>query len=137
MRTLTEILENVRSLQHQPIVADWQRQEALRKPVGRREADSPINRISAIPPCEFRCTLVEDWRVATVTTRESLDLPIHVNQDEEELGNMKKLPEFAKDLGEAGMNKEMNPMKDFDACVEEKIEDLTQEEVDSAISVKC
>ena len=34
------------------------------------------------------------------------------------------------------MNKEMNSMKDFDAYVEEKIEDLTQEEVDSAISMK-
>ena len=33
--------------------------------------------------------LVEDCRITTVTTRESLELPIHVNQGGEELGNMK------------------------------------------------
>ena len=79
------------------------------------EADSTVNHISAIQPCEFGCTLVEDWRIATVTTPESLDLPIHVNQDEEEVGNMKKLAnpipwgesEFPRDLEEAGMNNEM------------------------------
>ena len=108
------------------------------------EADSTVSYISAILPCEFGCTLVEDCRIATVTTRESLDLPIHVNQDEEELGNMKKFAnpilwgesEFPRDLEESGMNKEMNSMKDFDSYVEEKTEDLTQEEVDSAISMK-
>ena len=34
------------------------------------------------------------------------------------------------------MNKEMNSMKDLGAYVEEKTEDLTPEEIDSAISTK-
>ena len=83
-----------------------------------------------------------DRRVASVVTKQDLEVPVHVNQDEEELLLTKRLDcpdvwyetEFPFELELAGMKKEMTSMLDFDVFTEVSTSSLSQTQLAGAIS---
>ena len=88
--------------------------------------------------------MLYDFRISAVTTKDLLEAPVVVNQDESGLLLMKTLEdpylwydtEFERDLEIAGMKREMHSMLDFDVFCEERVDQLTQEQLDNAISTK-
>ena len=83
-----------------------------------------------------------DFRVAAVTTKSDLEVPVHVNQDERELLLAKTLEnpqvryetEFPYKEEVAGMKKEMLSMKNFDVFDEAPTSSLSEEALSEAIS---
>ena len=75
-----------------------------------------------------------DFRVSAVTTKQDLEVPVAVNQDEKELLLMKTLEnpyiwydtEFPHEEEAAGMTKEMKSMRDFDVFDEVSVDYLTK-----------
>ena len=85
-----------------------------------------------------------DFRVSAVTTKQDLEVPVAVNQDEKELLLMKTLEnphiwydtEFPHEEEAAGMTKEMKSMRDFDVFDEVSVDSVSHEALNSAISTK-
>ena len=85
-----------------------------------------------------------DCRVSAVTTKQDLEVPVSVDQDEEELLLMKTLEnphiwyqtEFTREEEAAGMTKEMKSMRDFDVFEEISVDKVSPETLESAISTK-
>ena len=83
-----------------------------------------------------------DFRVAAVTAKSDLEVPVHVNQDERELLLAKTLEnpqvwnetEFPYEEEVAGMKKEMLSMKNFDVFDEVPTSSLSEEAFSEAIS---
>ena len=92
----------------------------------------------------FVCVCVCDFRVSAVTTKQDLEVPVAVNQDEKELLLMKTLEnphiwydmEFPHEEEAAGMTKEMKSMRDFDVFDEVSVDNISPEALNSAISTK-
>ena len=82
--------------------------------------------------------------VAAVTSKEGLEVPVAVNQDEKELLLNKTLEdpqlwyetEFPRDEEVAGMQKEMRSMRDFDVFDEVDTKTLSEETLSKAISTR-
>ena len=86
-----------------------------------------------------------DFRVAAVTTKQDLEVPVAVNQDEKELALSKTLEdpqlwhetEFPHEEEEvAGMKKEVKSMQDFEVFDEVPVEQVPDELSQQAISTK-
>ena len=85
-----------------------------------------------------------DLRVSAVTTKQDLEVPVAVNQDEKELLLMKTLEnphiwydtEFPHEKEAAGMTKEMKSMRDFDVFDEVSVDNVSPEALNSAISAR-
>ena len=85
-----------------------------------------------------------DFRVSAVTTKQDLEVPVAVNQDEKELLLMKTLEnphiwydtEFPHEEEAAGMTKQMKSMRDFDVFDEVSVDNVCPEALNSAISAK-
>ena len=87
---------------------------------------------------------VFDFRVSAVTTKQELDVPVAVNQDEAEMTLEERFknplfwqsPEFTYEEEMQGMNKEMKSMLNFDVFEEFKMSDLTPEQLETVISTR-
>ena len=87
---------------------------------------------------------VFDFRISAVTTKDSLEVPVSVNQDEKELLLMKTLEnpylwyetEFSCEEEVEGMKKEMKSMKTFDVFREVHYKEVPQELLDKVISTR-
>ena len=85
-----------------------------------------------------------DFRVAAVTTKHDLEVPVAVNQDERELSLSKTLEdpqlwyetEFPYEEEVAGMKKEVKSMQDFQVFDEVPVEQVPDELSQQAISTK-
>ena len=110
-------------------------------PVGTTKVQRMASVTFAKTPKRFR---VCDFRVAAVTTKQDLEVPVSVNQDEKELLLMKTLEnphiwyqtEFTREEESAGMTKEMKSMRDFDVFEEVDVDKVSPETLQSAISTK-
>ena len=106
---------------------------------------SKVQRIASLTFDRKKRTLpVCDFRVAAVTTKSDLEVPVHVNQDERELLLAKTLEnpqvwyetEFPYEEEVAGMKKEMLSMKNFDVFDEVPTSSLSEEALSEAISTR-
>ena len=106
---------------------------------------SKVQRIASLTFNRKKRTLpVCDFRVAAVTTKSDLEVPVHVNQDERELLLAKTLEnpqvwyetEFPYEEEVAGMKKEMLSMKNFDVFDEVPTSSLSEEALSEAISTR-
>ena len=87
---------------------------------------------------------VFDFRVSAVTTKQELDVPVAVNQDEAEMTLEERFknplfwqsPEFTYEEEMEGMNKEMEGVLNFDVFEELKMSDLTPEQLETVISTR-
>ena len=110
-------------------------------PVGTSKVQRMASVTFARTPKRFR---VCDLRISAVTTKQDLEVPVAVNQDEKELLLMKTLEnphiwyntEFPHEEEAAGMTKEMKSMRDFGVFDEVDIDKVTHEALESAISTK-
>ncbi|OLP97472.1 Retrovirus-related Pol polyprotein from transposon TNT 1-94 [Symbiodinium microadriaticum] len=110
-------------------------------PVGTSKVQRMASVTFARTPKRFR---VCDFRISAVTTKQDLEVPVAVNQDEKELLLMKTLEnphiwyntEFPHEEEAAGMTKEMKSMRDFGVFDEVDIDKVPREALESAISTK-
>ena len=110
-------------------------------PVGTSKVQRMASVTFAKTKKQFR---VCDFRVSAVTTKQDLEVPVSVNQDEKELLLMKTLEnphiwydtEFPHEEEAAGMTKEMKSMRDFDVFDEVSVDSVSHEALNSAISTK-
>ena len=87
---------------------------------------------------------VFDLRVTTVTTKQALEVPVAVNQDEDELTLEERFKnplfwqsaDFTYEEEKAGMNKEMQSMLNFDVFEEVKMAELTPAQLETVISTR-
>ena len=103
-----------------------------------------VQRLSAVTAGNFpdEKMLLYDFRISAVTTKDQLEVPVVVNQDESELSLLKTLEsphlwydtEFSRELELAGMTNKMKSMWDFDVFEEVSVDQLTQEQLNGAIS---
>ena len=85
-----------------------------------------------------------DLRVSAVTTKQALEVPVAVNQDEDELTLEERFKnplfwqsaDFTYEEEEAGMNKEMQSMLNFDVFEEVKMAELTPAQLETVISTR-
>ena len=85
-----------------------------------------------------------DLRIASVTTKHELEVPVHINQDEKELLLMKTLEnpqlwqhsEFPEKEEKAAMTKEMKSMQHFGVFEEVDVDKVPAELLDKAISTR-
>ena len=126
-------------------------EEALPSSPTKRSAEtldvgtSKVQRIASLTFDRRKRTLpVCDLRVAAVTTKSDLEVPVHVNQDERELLLAKTLEnpqvwyetEFPYEEEVAGMKKEMLSMKNFDVFDEVPTSSLSEEALSEAMSTR-
>ena len=106
---------------------------------------SKVQRIASVTFDRKKRTLpVCDFRVAAVTTKSYLEVPVHVNQDERELLLAKTAEnpqvwyetEFPYEEEVAGMKKDMLSMKNFDVFDEVPTSSLSEEALSEAISTR-
>ena len=110
-------------------------------PVGTSKAQRMASVTFARTPKRFR---VCDFRISAVTTKQDLEVPVAVNQDEKELLLMKTLEnphiwyntESPHEEEAAGMTKEMKSMRDFGVFDEVDIDKVPREALESAISTR-
>ena len=104
---------------------------------------SKVQRIARVTFDRKKRTLpVCDFRVAAVTAKSDLEVPVHVNQDERELFLSKTLEnpqvwyetEFPYEEEVAGMEKEMLSMENFDVFDEVPMSSLSEEVLSEATS---
>ncbi|CAE7439381.1 RE2 [Symbiodinium natans] len=108
------------------------------------EAATKVQRISSLVRSPDQQMRIFDLRISAVTTKQELEVPVCVNQDETEISLAERLsnplfwqsPEFTYEEEKAGMNKEMKSMIDFDVFTEQKMSDLTPEQLATVISTK-
>ena len=103
-----------------------------------------VQQLSAVTAGNFpdEKMLLDDFRISAVTTKDQLEVLVVVNQDESELLLLKTLEsphlwydtEFPRELELAAMTKEMKSMLDFDVFEEVSVDQLTQEQLNGAIS---
>ena len=137
--------------QNEPPALRPRLEEALPSSPTRRSTEtldvgtSKVQRIASLTFDRKKRTLpVCDFRVAAVTTKSDLEVPVHVNQDERELLLAKTLEnpqvwyetEFAYEEEVAGMKKEMLSMKNFDVFDEVPTSSLSEEALSEAISTR-
>ena len=84
---------------------------------------------------------VFDLRVSAVTTKQALELPVAVNQDEDELTLEERFKnpqsaDFTYEEETAGMNKETQSMLNFDVFEEVKMAELTPVQLQTVISTR-
>ena len=85
-----------------------------------------------------------DLRVSAVTTKQALEVPVAVNQDEDELTLEERFKnplfwqsaDFTYEEEKAGMNKEMQSMLNFDVFEEVKMAELTPAQLETVISTR-
>ena len=108
------------------------------------EAASKLQRISSVfRTCDHPMRLF-DLRVSAVTTKQALEVPVAVNQDEDELTLEERFKnplfwqsaDFTYEEEKAGMNKEMQSMLNFDVFEEVKMADLTPAQLETVISTR-
>ena len=106
---------------------------------------SKVQRIASVTfDRKKRMLPVCDFRVAAVTTKSDLEVPVHVSQDERELLRAKTLEnpqvwyetEFPYEEEVAGMKKEMLSMKNFGVFDEVPTSSLAEEALAEAISTR-
>ena len=110
-------------------------------PVGTSKVQRMASVTFARTPKRFR---VCDFRISALTTKQDLEVPVAVNQDEKELLLMKTLEnphiwyntEFPHEEEAAGMTKEMKSMREFGVFDEVDIDEVPREALESAISMK-
>ena len=110
-------------------------------PVGSSEVQRMASVIFANT---FKKFPVCDFRVAAVTTKHELEVPVHINQDEKELLLMKTLEnpqlwqhsEFPEEEEKAAMTKEMKSMQHFGVFEEVDVDKVPAELLDTAISTR-
>ena len=108
------------------------------------EATTKVQRISSLFRTSDHPMKVFDFRVSAVTTKQELDVPVAVNQDEAEMTLEERFknplfwqsPEFTYEEEMQGMNKEMKSMLNFDVFEEFKMSDLTPEQLETVISTR-
>ena len=108
------------------------------------EATTKVQRISSLFRTPDHPMKVFDFRVSAVTTKQELDVPVAVNQDEAEMTLEERFknplfwqsPEFTYEEEMQGMNKEMKSMLNFDVFEEFKMSDLTPEQLETVISTR-
>ena len=108
------------------------------------ESRSKLQRISAIVEDDFGEHVLDHACISAITTKDGLEVPVCVNADEgERTQELRALQpslwyetEFPRELEVAGMDKEMNSMRDFGVYEEVKVDELPPEKVASAISTK-
>ena len=104
--------------------------------VQRMASVTLVNARKKFPICDFR--------IASVTTKHELEVPVHVNQDEKELLLMKTLEnpqlwqhsEFPEKEEKAAMTKEMKSMQHFGVFEEVDVDKVPAELLDKAISTR-
>ena len=104
--------------------------------VQRMASVTLVNSRKKFPICDFR--------IASVTTKHELEVPVHVNQDEKELLLMKTLEnpqlwqhsEFPEKEEKAAMTKEMKSMQHFGVFEEVDVDKVPAELLDEAISTR-
>ena len=108
------------------------------------EAASKLQRISSVfRTCDHPMRLL-DLRVSAVTTKQALEVPVAVNQDEDELTLEERFKnplfwqsaDFTYEEEKAGMNKEMQSMLNFDVFEEVKMAELTPAQLETVISTR-
>ena len=108
------------------------------------EAASKLQRISSVfRTCDHPMRLF-DLRVSAVTTKQALEVPVAVNQDEDELTLEERFKnplfwqsaDFTYEEEKAGMNKEMQSMLNFDVFEEVKMAELTPAQLETVISTR-
>ena len=85
-----------------------------------------------------------DLRVSAVTTKQALEVPVAVNQDEDELTLEERFKnplfwqsaDFTYEEEKASMNKEMQSMLNFDVFEEVKMAELTSAQLEPVISTR-
>ena len=105
------------------------------------EATTKVQRISSLFRTSDHPMKVFDFHVSAVTTKQELDVPAAVNQDEAEMTLEERFknpllwqsPEFTYEEEMEGMNKEMKSMLNF-VFEEFKMSDLTPEQLETVIS---
>ena len=108
------------------------------------EATTKVQRISSLFRTSDHPMNVFDFRVSAVTTKQELDVPVVVNQDEAEMTLEERFknplfwqsPEFTYEEEMQGMNREMKSMLNFDVFEEFKMSDLTPEQLETVISTR-
>ena len=108
------------------------------------EATTKVQRISSLFRTSDHPMKVFDFRVSAVTTKQELDVPVVVNQDEAEMTLEERFknplfwqsPEFTYEEEMQGMNKEMKSILNFDVFEEFKMSDLTPEQLETVISTR-
>ena len=106
------------------------------------EAASKLQRISSVFSTLDHPMRVFDLRVSAVTTKQALEVPVAVNQDEDELTLEERFKnplfwqsaDFTYEEEKAGMNKEMQSMLNFDVFEEVKMAELTSAQLETVIS---
>ena len=104
--------------------------------VQRMASVTLVNTRKKFPICDFR--------IASVTTKHELEVPVHINQDEKELLLMKTLEnpqlwqhsEFPEEEEKAAMTKEMKSMQHFGVFEEVDVDKVPAELLDKAISTR-
>ena len=104
--------------------------------VQRMASVTLVNTRKKFPICDFR--------IASVTTKHELEVPVHINQDEKELLLMKTLEnpqlwqqsEFPEKEEKAAMTKEMKSMQHFGVFEEVDVDKVPAELLDKAISTR-
>ena len=82
--------------------------------------------------------------MSAVTTKQALEVPVAVNQDEDELTLEERFKnplfwqsaDFTYEEEKAGMNKEMQSMLNFDVFEEVKMAELTPAQLETLISTR-
>ena len=134
----------------QPLATRPRLEEASASPAKRSSETLPVgtSKVQKMASVTFARTTkrfrVCDFRISAVTTKQDLEVPVAVNQDEKELLLMKTLEnphiwystEFPHDEEAAGMTKEMKSMRDFGVFDEVDIDKVPREALESAISTK-
>ena len=108
------------------------------------EATTKVQRMSSLFRTSDHPVKVFDLHVSAVTTKQELDLPVAVNQDEAGITLEERVknplfwqsPEFTYEEEMEGMNKEMKSMLNFDVFEEFKMSDLTPEQLETVISMR-
>ena len=106
------------------------------------EATAKVQRISSLFRTSDHPMKVFDFRVSAVATKQELDVPVAVNQDEAEMTFEVRFksslfwqsPQFTYEAEMEGMNKEMKSMLNFGVFEEFKMSDLTPEQLEMVIS---
>ena len=108
------------------------------------EAASKLQRISPAFRTSDHPMRVFDLRVSAVTTKQALEVPVAVNQDEDELTLEERFKnplfwpsaDFTCEEEKAGMNKEMPSVLNFDVFEEVKLAELTPAQLETVISTR-
>ena len=134
----------------QPLATRPRLEEASASPAKRSSETLPVgtSKVQRMASVTFARTPkrfpVCDFRISAVTTKQDLEVPVAVNQDEKELLLMKTLEnphiwystEFPREEEAAGMTKEMKSMRDFGVFDEVDIDKVPREALESAISTR-